>query len=580
VSYRLLPDNIRGLREGFVGRRRQLQRTRPALRTGEKNIVLFTGIGGAGKSTLATRLANRLEREGWHLVALRAKTGDRLPFSVRLLDQLATACLFVEALKPYKGVLRDGRRDTAERLGIAIELLNRGRVLLVLDNLETLMRPDAPGEWRETEFAAFFEELMARLTGEGRAILTCRYVPEGFDPASQPNLAHEPMPDFTEADFSKYLRRHENVAQRMDRGELTADLITSFHRKLGATPRFVEQACAILGTIEADALAAQLESLGAPEPGVEGDDLWRLQQAYFRDLFLPQLYEALQPPWRLALSRLALVVEALPLDGVARVAGMGPTEAEAFARRCVGLSLLQSFGERDEVVLLAIYPLQREFFTAPERLVPEPRLEAHLAAATFFRECFEQDREKELRLSFMTELLACLRHATAAGDLDGRIWATSKLAGPMIRHADFAEALALVEPLLEESRHPDLLHIAARSALQTADWRKARRLTEEERSARQAIGDRAGEAATLAQIAVSAFKRKRLKPAASLTAISFEILTAINSADQKVVLDNLMAVASALGLDQGGFDSLFREAAEAYQRDRGADLVRQAFAEV
>jgi hypothetical protein len=36
-------------------------------------------------------------------------------------------------------------------------------------------------------------------------------------------------------------------------------------------------------------------------------------------------------------------------------------------------------------------------------------------------------------------------------------------------------------------------------------------------------------------------------------------------------------MAQALGLDQNGFDALLREAAEHYERDRAADLVRQAF---
>lgn len=40
VRYELLGDNIRGLREGFVGRRRVLQRTRPALRDGSKTAML------------------------------------------------------------------------------------------------------------------------------------------------------------------------------------------------------------------------------------------------------------------------------------------------------------------------------------------------------------------------------------------------------------------------------------------------------------------------------------------------------------------------------------------------------------
>lgn len=70
VRYELLGDDIRGLRTGFVGRRRVLQRTRAPLRSGEKTIVLLTGIGGTGKSTLATRLANRSKQDGYRVVAL------------------------------------------------------------------------------------------------------------------------------------------------------------------------------------------------------------------------------------------------------------------------------------------------------------------------------------------------------------------------------------------------------------------------------------------------------------------------------------------------------------------------------
>ena len=102
--------------------------------------------------------------------------------------------------------------------------------------------------------AALFSTLTSQLTGQGRAILTCRYRPVGFDP-QPPNLAHEPMPDFTEADFFKFLRRHPRMADRMNRGELDRELIETVHRELGATPRFVEQASAILATIEAYRLA-------------------------------------------------------------------------------------------------------------------------------------------------------------------------------------------------------------------------------------------------------------------------------------------------------------------------------------
>jgi hypothetical protein len=64
----------------------------------------------------------------------------------------------------------------------------------------------------DADFTHFYRELTRRLTGEGHAILTCRYVPwesgsVGHPQALSPAVLHEPLPDFTEADFFKYLRR-------------------------------------------------------------------------------------------------------------------------------------------------------------------------------------------------------------------------------------------------------------------------------------------------------------------------------------------------------------------------------------
>jgi adenylylsulfate kinase-like enzyme len=55
--------------EHFLGRRREQQQLLPALRGGDLQAVVLTGLGGAGKSTLATRLARKLEADGWRRMA-------------------------------------------------------------------------------------------------------------------------------------------------------------------------------------------------------------------------------------------------------------------------------------------------------------------------------------------------------------------------------------------------------------------------------------------------------------------------------------------------------------------------------
>lgn len=454
-------------------------------------------------------------------------------FCLRLLDELATACQRL-GQEGDERTLRDGERPIAERLRLAVEVLNENRVLLVLDNLESLMPlPPAPPAWQDGDFTHFFRELTSRLTGEGRAILTCRYVPDSAaDPggstapaatsASQPpsvacefppNVAHEPLPDFTEADFFKCLRRYDAVAERMERGELPRALLAQFHRKLGATPRFVEQAGTLLGRIDPDVLREQLEGIDEPPDDASPDDVRRLQQAYFCDLFLPQLYDALPEPFRRALSRLAVARLPLPLDGVRRAAGLDEATAAQAVDRWLGLGLLQRLGEPDQLPLYAVYPLQRDLLTDSTRLGRDDACAAHTAMASFLQECYEQDREDELRLTVEVRLLACLEHATAAEDRVRRRWAVTKLGQGLIQRAEFAAAQKLIEPLLQEEHHPDLLQIAVHVATETGDWRTARALGEEEQKARVAIGDRKGEAVTWHNLATIDLKEGKYSAA-------------------------------------------------------------------
>ena len=547
VRYELLGDNIRGLREGFVGRRRLLQSTRPPLRDGEKHVLFLTGIGGAGKSTVATRLANRFKADGYRVAALQAREEEPTSFGFRIVTEIATACQRLGRDRD-EAMLRDGERPLSDRLRLAVEVLNDAPILLVLDNLETVMeKPPAPPAWSDPEFAAFIADLCGRLTGEGRAILTCRYLPEGWN-ADALNVLHEGLPDFTEASFLKYLRRHPKVAPRLESGDLDTGLISLFHEKLGATPRFIEQACAILAEIDPDTLHEQLEALGEPAPDLDDAQLLDLRQAYFADIFLPQLYDALAPEHRTALSRVAVTAVPLPLDGIAMVAGLDELAAEEALRQWLTRALIQRFGEADETPLFAVYPLQRSFLTAEAHLDDTARTEAHRAAAAFLQAAFEEDREDELRLHFMEELLACRYHAEQGGDNRGLRWAVGRLATILQRQSEYKGVLAAILPILEQDRHPELLRIAGDALPPLGMWSKARACYEEALLEYEAHGDRKGEATTLHNLAAISLQEGKLTQARKGFQESLSISQIIR--DRKGEATSLHCLAS-IDLDEG-----------------------------
>ena len=142
---------------------------------------------------------------------MQARREEAPQFCLRLTGELAIACQRL-GREADERLLRDGERPMAERLRLAVEILNKAQILLVLDNLEALMpQPPAPPRWDDPDFAMFVRELLrasrARAVPSSPAVI-CRRA----STRTQPNLAHEHLPDFTEADFFKYLRRHDKVS--------------------------------------------------------------------------------------------------------------------------------------------------------------------------------------------------------------------------------------------------------------------------------------------------------------------------------------------------------------------------------
>jgi CHAT domain len=165
--------------ERFVGRAAAMAAASAALAPGSgRTTVLLHGMAGAGKTASALELAYR-HADGFPAVAFwQAPTRDD-EFASALPDLAAS----LEAQLGRYGFTMTGHIGTAAALEAYLPqlqfLMHNNGVLLVLDNLETLLTPE--GTWRDPRW----EPLIAALTshgGESRLIMTSRVPPAGLGP--------------------------------------------------------------------------------------------------------------------------------------------------------------------------------------------------------------------------------------------------------------------------------------------------------------------------------------------------------------------------------------------------------------
>ena len=618
-----LPGMTEGYAEQFVGRRREQQRLLAALRDGSLQTVIITGLGGSGKSALATRLAWKLKGDGFAPIAVPSSRENPLS-AARLLQ--ACRRVFRQAARKYEArgdtikarELKAAAQDldnpdipVNERLEDLVATLNEGRFLLVLDNFESNM-DEAKRTILDNGLAEFYEHLLSSLTGTSRAIVTSRYLPVGKLP---PKVKEEPLGDFGEASFFKFMRRDDLVEKRLRSGELSHELLREVHRLFGGTPRFLDQIRKVLRDISAEDLKKQLERVLVPS-GLEKGELQEKLDEYCEEIFTSRLYSYLSPESRTALSRAAVYGVAVNLVGLAAVTGETAEKLRGFLREWQNRAFAYPDSERAAGELWAVYGLLRRWLLV--QLSLDERKVAHKSAGNFLDDLVHQNRASELGLFWVDCLLEARSQYLQAGDYERAREVTDLISGFFTRSGLYDGVRRLNEELLRYEEHPATMNWIGRASLERADYPEANKWYlsaldaagesnkkeavlslhslasidlrrgeyDEARSKfetalkmRQQIGDRAGEGATFFQLGQLAAEQGRLAEGARLVALCYLIDASIGHGDAESDFRSLSGMASKLGYTQDQFDAMLREVQESYQRDRGWSLIEAAFGE-
>ena len=165
--------------ERFVGRAGPMAAASAALARGSgRTAVVLHGMAGAGKTACALELAYRYHDSFAAAAFWQAPTRDE-----EFGGALASLAVALEAQLGRYGLTMTGHIGTTAALAAYLpqleQVMRNSGVLLVLDNLETLLTPD--GTWRDPRW----EPLIAALAGhrgESRLVMTSRIPPAVLGP--------------------------------------------------------------------------------------------------------------------------------------------------------------------------------------------------------------------------------------------------------------------------------------------------------------------------------------------------------------------------------------------------------------
>jgi tetratricopeptide (TPR) repeat protein len=412
----------------FANRRDDLQRLSQALRGGACRTVVITGPEGAGKTALATRLAQELLAEGRSPLQVYCSENNP-PSAARLLE--AGIAALAKAGMPEVQMLRDSRIPLKERLQLLAEVINKGRYLLILDELK-LEKKAATMEDRE--LAEFYLQAL-RLEG-GRAIITCQALPA--DALTLPPRAWEwSLRGLPEPAFVKSLLEDDGLAECYRKGEVGYAALRKVYESVAGLPAGLAWMARALRSEEKDA-----------------------------GHLLAGLLSRLSPEAREALCRAAVYGVAVSPAGLAAAAGVAEEAVFIMAEEWRDLALAYRVG-----ALWVIASSARAGLLA--LLAKEEISAAQRAAASFLREAAEAGRAGELNLVRLDCLLEARGHFMAGGDRAEARTVTARISGYLERRGYWKEILRLNQEITDGDGDSASRIWMARAYAGLGDYRKA-----------------------------------------------------------------------------------------------------------
>ncbi|GAB4163155.1 MAG: hypothetical protein Fur0021_38020 [Candidatus Promineifilaceae bacterium] len=300
----------------FVGRRSELRDLKSRLRRGALRQLLITGPGGQGKTALAGKLAQDLQRRGYLVLAWGAQVAENWDaFLLELELQLspASAAQYTRLLARLVG------EQARAALLLRLLLADHGqRVALFLDNLEAVQDPQTLAI--ADERAAAWVAAAQGVTGQGLVLL----LTSRWRWTEWPEADHWPLRHASYGDFLQMALAHKLSVEFLRDRERLRRVYRALHGN-GRGLQFFAAATQGMTAVEEEAFLARLAQAEA-----------ELQT----NMALAAITQQLTADEQELLQRLRAYQTPVPIEGVVKV-GLELPEPQRLLARLVDVSLVE-----------------------------------------------------------------------------------------------------------------------------------------------------------------------------------------------------------------------------------------------
>ncbi|MDQ1352309.1 MAG: Tetratricopeptide repeat protein [Acidobacteriota bacterium] len=357
-------QGARYLERGFIGRRQVLRDIFRAI-DNKQGAVVLKGPGGIGKSTLTTRIAANLLRDGYDFIIIRGDASE-----VKILEAISNkaAELGIQGAKEIYGATNT---EPVQKLGWFIEnFLGPRKVMIIFDNFEENQdegRGDfGGGKESLKEFLWRFKDYLKNK--ESFLFFSTRYALPGFE---GPDITKD-IPEFTVVEFRKMLWNGKAL-KRLD-----GKSIKTLQDEIGGNPRGLELLDRIAYT-EFHEREFQWEQLKDLIPELRRRIIEKQSESDdFTPLFLNKLVGYLTPAQRLILEVLSIYRNSVPKEAVEM---QGADMARLDRKRLADLSLLECI-EMEKGQLYHVHRLTAQYILEPMEMAVKNKY--HLQAGQYF----------------------------------------------------------------------------------------------------------------------------------------------------------------------------------------------------